>query len=134
PAPVNEPAAAPPAARPCWPWWLVLAVLFFAGIRAAYELPLLDVRIAHSGWGPQQYVTQALRPGEFVRDWPNGIQDYDHSAPMRLFVWLAREHGISPGAALPWFVGLQLVFYSFALAYLALALFGDPAVAALVVP
>ena len=84
----------------------------------------IDAFIALRGFSPIAWVYQMANPGNFVLDFPSGIQNYRLSAFMHVYP-AAFRLGIAPEALLPVLVGFEIVLLSIALFTLCRTLLPD---------
>ncbi len=97
------------------PPWVIVVLLGITAVAVWWSYTReIDAYIALRGFSPIAWVYQLAYPGNFVLDFPSGIENYRLSAFMHVYPAAFRV-GISPEALLPVVVGVEIVLLSIAL-------------------
>jgi len=96
-----------------------------------YNSKNIQVRLAHKGTSPHDYVSEKLHPENFQRNWRAvaGITNYDKSLPMRVYYYLAKYWGIGPTTTIYPYMFVQTLLFFLSVAFLAQTLFQNKVVA-----
>lgn len=106
-----------------------LLIIFFLTIFAIHigHIPTqdIDLKIASSGYSPIEYVSKELKPENYVRDFPNGIQNYNFSLPMRAYVILKKYFNVEPISTIHLHFCIQSITLFLGLYYLLFSVIKD---------
>ena len=83
----------------------------------------IDLKIAWGGFSPIGWVCKSFMPDNFVRDFPQGDEDYDKSAFMHIYKIAHSYLGIPPETLLPIIIFFEIAFLSYAIYILTRTLF-----------
>jgi hypothetical protein len=102
---------------------LFIAILILSAIIFYYKSKDINLKIAFSGWGPQDYVAHKLHPENFLKDWPNGILNYDNSLIVKIYYYLAKYVKLNPSTTVYPFMFIQTFLFLLSVVFLTQILF-----------
>jgi hypothetical protein len=109
----------------------ILVILFLLGVSIIsfhFDTREVNLKIAHKGYGPHNYVSVKLNPEQYTRNFQNGVLTYDNSYIMRTFLWAKRFLDIEPASFVFPFMFGQTLLFVFSVAFLTWVLFKNRAV------
>ncbi len=108
--------------------FVVMFLLCVSIISYHFDSREVNLKIAHKGLGPQNYVSVKLNPDNYTKNFQNGILTYDNSLIMRTFLWAKRFLDIEPTTFVFPFMFVQTLLFVFSVAFLTWVLFKNRAV------
>jgi hypothetical protein len=81
---------------------IISAVFFFATYH-------LEARIAWNGFTPVHYVSLKLSPENFVNNFPSGVEQYDKSLFMQIYVVAKKVANIDPNVTMRFFILAEII-------------------------
>lgn len=84
------------------------------GLTWYFSTRQIDLVIAWDGWSAIDWVSQMKYPENYTKNFPAGIQVYQHSAFMRIYPWADSLLGIGPEVLVYWVVAFEIGFLGFA--------------------
>jgi hypothetical protein len=117
---------------------LILGLIVVCGFAYLGYIRNIDLEIALGGFSPIDWVNQSFKPGNFVKDFPSGIENYNKSAFMHVYKLAYGYLGIKPENLLPIIIGFEIAIMALAVYALSQTLFpyappGVPALAIVLV-
>lgn len=95
--------------------WLQLLVLNFGliltiGIAVKLRLPDFDWQIALNGWSPIDWVAHMRFPERYALDFRNGMELYDKSSSMHIYLLVNRWFEVPVERVIPVVIFLEMIF------------------------
>jgi len=96
---------------------IVTCVIFY------FKTKDIDLKLAYGGVSPSDYVAHILHPGNFLKDWPSGIMNYNATLIMKTYYYAAKFWNVDPLAMVYPYMFIQILLYFISVLFLAQMLF-----------
>jgi hypothetical protein len=108
--------------------FIAILIITITCIVTYYNTKDINLKIAYSGYGPQEYVVQKLHPENFKKDFTITTINYDKSLCMQIFPLMTKYFGINPSTTIYPFMFFQTLLFFLSIAFLTQTLFQNRSV------
>ncbi len=85
----------------------------------------IDMEIAVVGFSPVDWINQWCHPGNFIKNFPNGVEIYDKSAFMLIYKFFYTYLGVAPEKLIGFIILTEILFLSSAIYFLLRTIFPE---------